>query len=314
MDPLSKLNPVTDGTILLLRGAWRRGFRLFIYEPQALYWQSNGSHGQVFAVGQFVQDWPDPTAMPVLAPAQQLDLSTVKFILMRQEPPFDMGYITATYLLERLPPAVIVLNPPQAVRDAPEKLLIADWPDVSPPSLIGANLDAVQRFREAHGELVLKPLYGFGAGGIVRYQRDDPVAVLQEFSAAQNGLPFVAQAFLPEVAAGDKRVILIDGKIVGAVNREPPQGSFLANLHTGGRPVATSVTTAEAAAIAPIAAKMVKMGIMLAGLDLIGGKVTEINVTCPSALHEINIIDARTGADRMEEIFWDAVLLRYGKS
>lgn len=310
LDALDRLDAETDTTILLMRAAHRRGHRLFLYQPADLRWRNDGMGGSVQATGCAVLDWAEAAPLPKLATPSILSLDQTDIVLMRQEPPFDMAYITATYLLELLPPKVLVINAPQAVRDAPEKLFIARYPDLLPPTLISQDPTAIMEFRAQHGSLVLKPLYGFGAGGISLLHADAPPALLKNFCQEQNGLPFIAQKFLPEVAAGDKRIILLNGQIIGALNRVPLPGNFLANLRVGGKPEATSVTEAEAALVQRFAADLTAMGIILAGIDVIGNYVTEINVTCPGALPDINDANNLTGAERLEERFWACVEAR----
>lgn len=310
MDDFARLEPESDSTVSLMRIAFGRDHQVYIYEPAQLRWVSDGTHHGVVATARRIVGWDAAAALPVLSPPELLDLATMQIVLMRQDPPFDMAYVTACYLLELLPPQVWVINNPKAVRDAPEKILIARYPELLPPTLITADLDAVTAFRAQHGTVVLKPLYGFGASGITLWQPQNDAAVLQNFAQSQDKLPFIAQRFIPQVTQGDKRVLLLDGEVFGAINRVPQPGQFLANLHVGGRAEAATVTAAETALLGHFARDLAAMGIFLAGVDIIGPYVTEINVTCPSALIEVNQVQGYSGRARLEEKFWDAVELR----
>lgn len=308
MDAFETLDAAIDSTLLLMRAAYRRDYTLFVYRPEALRWESDDGHGRVLASGAMVTGWADDAFLPILGDATEVDLAQCDVVLMRQDPPFDMAYITATYLLELLPPSVLVINNPKAVRDAPEKIFIARYPDLLPPSLIGSDVTAIQAFQARHGQLVLKPLYGFGASGIELLPVGSDVTVIQDFCRRQQGLPFVAQKFLPQVTEGDKRILLLNGEILGAVNRVPQGGNWLANIHVGGKAEAAQVSAQEAAMVARFAPDLVQRGIFLAGIDVIGSYITEINVTCPSALLVANQANGLTGDHRLEEKFWKAAI------
>ncbi len=308
MDDFTRLEAATDSTLCLMRAAYARGYRLFVYQPADLRSVSDGTAGKICARGAWITSWPKADALPELGAEKTLDLGTIEVLLMRQDPPFDMAYVTATYLLELLPPYILFVNHPRAVRDAPEKIFIARYPHLLPPTLISADTQAIRDFAQEHGTLVLKPLYGFGASGVIMLSPDDPPALLEGYRREQNGLPFIAQKFLPQVATGDKRVLLLDGKILGTVNRVPQPGAFLANLHAGGRAEATAVTPQEAALVMEFASDLATHGIFLAGVDIIGDKITEINVTCPSTIVDANQANGLEGAARLEEKFWDAVV------
>lgn len=308
MDAFAKLEAATDSTLCLMRAAYARDHRLFVYQPADLRLVSDGQAGKICAQGAWVTNWSEAsTALPQLGAMEVLDLSTVNVLLMRQDPPFDMAYVTATYLLELLPPRILFVNHPRAVRDAPEKIFIARYPHLQPPTLISSDSAAIRAFGKLHGTLVLKPLYGFGASGVIMLNPDDPVALLEGYRREQNGLPFIAQKFLPQVATGDKRVLLLDGQILGTVNRVPQTGAFLANLHAGGRAEAATVTPEEEALVMEFAGDLAARGIFLAGVDIIGDKITEINVTCPSTIVDANQANGLQGAARLEEKFWDVV-------
>lgn len=310
MDAFARLEAATDSTLCLMRAAFVRGYRLFVYQPADLRYVSDGAAGKVCARGAWLTAWPDVAILPVLGDEEVLDLGMIDVLLMRQDPPFDMAYVTATYLLELLPPRVLFVNHPRAVRDAPEKIFIARYPHLLPPTLISADDAAIRAFAQQHGTLVLKPLYGFGASGVIMLSPNDPLALLEGYRREQNGLPFIAQKFLPQVAAGDKRVLLLDGQILGSVNRVPQPGAFLANLHAGGRAEGTNVTPQEEALVMEFAGDLAARGIFLAGVDIIGDKITEINVTCPSTIVDANQANGLQGSGRLEVKFWDSVVRR----
>ena len=231
-----------------------------------------------------------------------LDLATAKVVLLRQDPPFDMAYITSTYLLELLPPAVRVLNNPRAVRDAPEKLLVQRFAEFTPPTLITRDRAAIAEFREAEGDVIIKPLYGHGGAGVSLLKANsDEGAALEGLLGA--GLPIIVQRYLPAVRAGDKRIVLIDGKVAGAINRVPAAHEVRANLVLGGRAEKTTLTQREAEICAAVGPYLQQQGLYLVGLDVIGGFLTEINVTSPTGLVAINQLDGTA----LERVFWDGV-------
>ena len=288
MDLPERLNPATDSTLLLAREAARRGFEVYVYQPSALTY----SGGVLTARAQ---RWPE-------GGEAVLDLATAKVVLLRQDPPFDMAYITSTYLLELLPPAVRVLNNPRAVRDAPEKLLVQRFAEFTPPTLITRDRAAIAEFREAEGDVIIKPLYGHGGAGVSLLKaHSDEGAALEGLLAA--GLPIIVQRYLPAVRAGDKRIVLIDGKVAGAINRVPAAHEVRANLVLGGRAEKTTLTQREAEICEAVGPYLQQQGLYLVGLDVIGGFLTEINVTSPTGLVAINQLDGTA----LERVFWDGV-------
>ena len=309
MDTFAALDVPLDGTLLLVKAALGRGYEVFIYQPENLRYESDGASGHVLARGCWVTGWDAGASVPTCGGVSDLGLADCRVVLMRQDPPYDMGYVTATSLLELLPPTVLLVNNPKAVRDAPEKIFITRFPDLMPPTLISDDGAAIEAFRKRHGALVLKPLYGFGAEGVQLLQPDDDRDVIAAYATTQGGA-FVAQKFIPGISKGDKRLVLIEGEIAGAVNRLPQDERFLANIHSGGKPVATQVTEHEKAMVARFGATLRDRGILLAGVDVIDGLITEINVTCPSAIALVDNVDGLQGGQRIEEKFWDAVEAR----
>jgi glutathione synthase len=238
-----------------------------------------------------------------------LDLAAdIDVVLMRQDPPFDMAYVTATHLLERAQAlGVLVVNDPAAVRNAPEKLYVLTFADLMPPTLVTRSLDAVQAFRARHGEIVLKPLYGNAGAAVFHVAERDPnlPALVELFSQVWRE-PFMVQAFLPEVARGDKRIILIDGEPAGAINRLPRAGEIRSNLAAGGSAHATTLTPDEAAICARLGPELRRLGLLFVGIDVIAGRLTEINVTSPTG---IVAIDGFNGTDT-PALFWRQVEAR----
>ena len=223
---------------------------------------------------------------------------------MRQDPPFDMAYITATYLLERIHPATLVVNDPRAVRDAPEKLFVTGFPGLQPPTLISADPEAIADFQTGHGDIVVKPLYGGGGSGVVRLAAGDPnLDALLELHAMIGREPVIAQAFIPAVAAGDKRILLVDGEPVGAVNRVPAAGQVRSNLARGGRAEAIELTARDREICAAIGPALRERGLLFVGIDVIGDYLTEINVTSPTGAQQLK----RLGGADVAAVLWDRI-------
>jgi glutathione synthase len=301
MDPLEKIGIAGDSTFALMLRGQERGHRLFHYLAEDLGYED----GQVRAKARPV------TAQPVLGDhfsagePQVLDLATdVDAVLMRQDPPFDIGYITATYLLERIADQTLVVNDPRSVRDAPEKLFVLDYARFMPPTLITRSLAELKAFHAKHGEIVLKPLHGKAGEGVVRIGPDGTnlTALADLFSHIWRE-PFIAQAFLPAVAEGDKRIVLVDGEVAGAINRRPGAGEFRSNLAAGGTAEQTELTERELEICAAIGPELKRRGLIFVGIDVIGGLMTEINVTSPTG---IVAIDKFNGSDT-PGLIWDAI-------
>ena len=240
---------------------------------------------------------------------EELDLAGFDIVLMRQDPPFDMAYITATHLLELLPEdGPLVVNDPAAVRNAPEKLFVLRFRELMPPTLLTLDREAIDAFRQEHGEIVLKPLFGNGGAGVFHLRPgDDNLGSLLEMYASVYREPVMVQRYLPEVRQGDKRIILVEGEPVGAVNRVPPEGEARANLHVGGRAVKTGLTAREREICAAIGPSLREHGLVFVGIDVIGDYMTEINVTSPTGIQEIARLD---GVDLAPNI-WDAIEARF---
>jgi len=298
MDPLENIRISGDTTFALCLAAQARGHALYYYPPDRLSMEN----GAVFAAGQKLQVADIQGAHFQLGPAEKLALSGMNIILLRQDPPFDMNYITSTYLLERAGGKVLVLNNPFWVRNSAEKIFVTEFADLMPATLISRDKAAIADFRRRHGDIILKPLYGNGGAGVILLkQGDSNLASLLEIFAALYPEPLIAQAYLPQVSAGDKRIILLDGEPVGAINRLPPAGEARANMHIGGKAAKTELTAREREICARLKPALQKRGLLLAGIDVIGGFLTEINVTSPTGIREIK---AFGGAD-IAAMFWD---------
>jgi glutathione synthase len=308
MDPLAGIGIAGDSTFALMLKAQKLGHQLFHYLPDALTYQDSrvyaGAHpvtvrpvaGNHFEMGEFII----------------LDLGTdIDVVLMRQDPPFDLGYITATHLLERIQGETLVVNDPAAVRNAPEKLWVLDFAQFMPPTVLTRSLGVARRFVEQHGEAVLKPLHGNAGKAVFKIDRDGAnlSALLEMFNTTYRE-PHVLQAFLPAVAEGDKRIVLIDGELAGAINRKPAQGEIRSNLAAGGTAEAAELTDTEQEICAALGAELKRRGLLFVGIDVIGGRwLTEINVTSPTG---IVAIDKFNGTDTPGRI-WDAIGARLAK-
>ncbi|MBI1391385.1 MAG: glutathione synthase [Alphaproteobacteria bacterium] len=301
MDPIENVAIHADTTFDLALEAFSRGYEIWIYEPVRLSLES----GRPIAVARRIEKIQRIAGDHVaLGPRQRLNLHGMDVILIRQDPPFDMAYITTVQILERLQPGVLILNDPRSIRDAPEKLSVANFSDLTPPTLITRDVEAVVRFREEHGDLILKPLYGNGGAGVVKIAREDGnFASLVEMFLQFYREPFVAQKFLPAVSAGDKRIILLDGEAVGAINRVPAKGETRSNMHVGGRAEAVEMTARDQEICDRIGPWLCERGLALVGIDVIGDWLTEINVTSPTGVQEIR----RFGGVDISALFWDWV-------
>ncbi len=306
MDPLEGLNIAGDSTFALMLAAQARGYRSFQYAASAL----NYADGRVWA-----KAYPVDMVQRVagnhfkLGDPVALDLGKdVDVVMMRQDPPFDLGYITATHLLERIQPHTLVVNDPVSVRNAPEKLFVLDYARYMPPTLITRSFEEVDAFRKQHGEIVIKPLHGNAGSAVMHIGADGKnLAALSELFGHVWREPFMAQAFLREVAGGDKRIVLVDGVVAGAINRIPGKGEIRSNLAAGGRAEPTSLTPDEQAICDVLAPELKARGLIFVGIDVIGGKwLTEINVTSPTGPVAI---DAFNGTDTFAMI-WDAIEAR----
>ena len=306
MDPLEGINPETDTTFLLMMAAQARGHGLWVYQPETLALDG----GQVFARGRSASVRVEPGSHCTLGPLEVRALAEMDVVLMRQDPPFDMAYITATHLLEHIHPKTLVVNNPVAVRNAPEKLLVMHFPQLMPPTLVSWDRQAIRDFRALHKDIIVKPLFGNGGIGVFRIKPDDENlgSLLDMFFAASRE-PLMVQRYEAAVRKGDKRIILIDGEPLGAINRIPAEGDSRSNMHAGGRPEPARLTERELEICAAIAPTLKAQGLLFTGIDVIGDYLTEINVTSPTGLQQI----ARFEGLNLAAAIWDKIeVLRAG--
>lgn len=303
MDPVAGVDIDADSTFALALEAQARGHRLWHYLPGALALDG----GAVLASARPLEVRRERGRHFSLGAAETLDLASLDVVLMRQDPPFDMGYVTATHLLERVHPGTLVVNDPAQVRNAPEKLFVTEFPGLMPETLIASDRERIRAFRERHGDIVVKPLYGNGGAGVFHIGADDEnLNALLEMYEEFYREPAVVQRYLPEVRDGDKRIILVDGEPAGAVNRVPPAGEARSNMHVGGRPEAAALDARDREICAAIGPALKARGLLFAGIDVIGGLLTEINVTSPTGIQEIDRFDGANLAGRI----WDAIEAR----
>lgn len=303
MDPVAGIDIDADSTFALALEAQARGHRLWHYLPGALALDG----GAVLASARPLEVRRERGRHFSLGAAETLDLASLDVVLMRQDPPFDMGYVTATHLLERVHPGTLVVNDPAQVRNAPEKLFVTEFPGLMPETLIASDRERIRAFRERHGDIVVKPLYGNGGAGVFHIGADDEnLNALLEMYEEFYREPAVVQRYLPEVRDGDKRIILVDGEPAGAVNRVPPAGEARSNMHVGGRPEAAALDARDREICAAIGPALKARGLLFAGIDVIGGLLTEINVTSPTGIQEIDRFDGANLAGRL----WDAIEAR----
>jgi len=292
MDPIEGINIEGDTTFLMMETAQARGHDLFVYVTQTLAMEE----GRVFARGRDVTVRRTKGDHAGLGPYRKVELAEFDVVLLRQDPPFDMNYIDSTFFLEKVHPKTLVVNDPVSVRNAPEKLFVTDFPHLQPPTLITADREAIAEFRARHGDVVLKPLNGKGGSGVTRHPADDPnLDALLEIHAQLSPEPVILQKFLPSVTRGDKRIMLVDGEAVGAINRVPQKGQIRSNLAVGGRAEAIELTARDREICAAIGPQLKARGLLFVGIDVIGDYLTEINVTSPTgavALKAFSGIDA----------------------
>jgi glutathione synthase len=302
MDPIEGINISGDSTFALMLGAQARGHALFHYLADALTYDG----GRLYAGAHPVRVRPTPGDHFSLGEFTILDLGRdVDVVLMRQDPPFDLGYITATHLLERIKGETLVINDPAAVRDAPEKVWVLDFARFMPPTMVTRSLGAARKFAAEHGEVVLKPLHGNAGKAVFKIGRDGAnLSALMDLFNATYREPHMLQSFLPEVADGDKRIILVDGKFAGAINRRPAAGDIRSNLAAGGTAEAAELTETEREICAALGPELERRGLLFVGIDVIGGRwLTEINVTSPTG---IVAVDKFNGTDT-PGLIWDAI-------
>lgn len=302
MDPLEGINIAGDSSFALMLKAQDRGHRVWHYTADRL----NYSDGHLWARAHPVTVRPEPGNHYSFGPLEKIDLGDdIDVVLMRQDPPFDLGYITATHLLERIADKTLIVNDPASVRNAPEKIWVLDYARFMPPTLVTRDLDEARAFLTEHGEIVVKPLHGNGGKAIFKVGRDGAnlSSLIEVFNTAYRE-PHMIQAFLPGVAKGDKRIVLVDGEVAGAVNRLPGEGEIRSNLAVGGTAAKTELTERELEICAVLAPELKRRGLLFVGIDVIGGEwLTEINVTSPTG---IVAIDRFNGTDTTAMI-WDAI-------
>ncbi|BCH53054.1 glutathione synthase [Agrobacterium vitis] len=300
MDHVSSINISGDSTFAMSLEAQARGYKLFHYTPDRLTMRD----GRVYATVEPMELRDVKGDHFTLGSPERVDLSTMDVVLLRQDPPFDMAYITATHMLERIHPKTLVVNDPAWVRNSPEKIFVTEYADLMPPTLITRDPAEIAAFRAEQGDIILKPLYGNGGAGVFHSTRDDRnFSSLMEMFGQMFREPFIAQGYLPAVRKGDKRIILVDGAPVGAINRVPAEHDARSNMHAGGKPEPTELTAREREICARIGPALRERGFLLVGIDVIGDYMTEINVTSPTGIREVKNFG---GAD-IASLLWDAI-------
>ncbi len=303
MDPIQTINIKGDSTFAMMLEAQARGHSLFYYLTKTLA-QGGGS---LFASGNDVTVRDELGSHFTLGEEHRVDLAQCNVLLMRQDPPFDMGYITATHMLETIHPKTLVVNDPREVRNAPEKLFVLNYPQFMPDTLITRDPIELAAFRREHGDIILKPLYGNGGAGVFRLSEGDQnFSSLLELFTQTFREPFIAQKYLPDVRKGDKRIILVDGKAAGAINRVPAANESRSNMHAGGRPEPATLTKREHEICEAIGPDLKARGLIFVGIDVIGDYMTEINVTSPTGIREVR----RFGGEDIAALIWDAIEAR----
>lgn len=300
MDPIGDVNIDADSSFRIALEAQQRGHELFYYSPDMLAYDE----GRVTARGHRMTLRREKGNHVDLGPVETVDLADWDVVWLRQDPPFDMGYITTTHILDRLKGQTLVVNDPFWVRNYPEKLLVLDFPELTPPTTIARDLDTIKAFKAKHGDIILKPLYGNGGAGVFRLdQNDRNLSSLHELFTGFSREPLIVQKFLPDVSNGDKRVILVDGEPVGAINRVPAKGETRSNMHVGGRPEKIGLTQRDLEICAAIGPLLKEKGQVFVGIDVIGDYLTEINVTSPTGIQELERFDGTNVAEKI----WQAI-------
>lgn len=300
MDPIERIDIAGDSTFALALEGQKRGHDLYYYGPRDLSFRDGVVRARVRRLNVRNEAGNHFT----LGAVSVCDLTGVQLVLMRQDPPFDMAYITATHLLERLAPRTLVVNDPFHVRNAPEKLFVTLFKPFMPPTLITSDREEIRSFRAEHRDIILKPLYGNGGAGVFRVKQDDEnLSALLEMFTQLYREPVVVQRYIPEVRRGDKRIILVDGEFAGAINRIPTEGEARSNLHVGGRPEATTLTEREKQICRALGPQLREKGLIFTGIDVIGDYLTEVNVTSPTGIMEVK----RFGGPDIAKLIWDAI-------
>jgi len=300
MDPIDRIDIRGDSTFAMLLEAQKRGHELFYYTPQHIALDGDRliARGETMTVEDKIGDHYK------LSNPRKVDLGTWDVVLLRQDPPFDMAYITTTHLLERIHPRTLVVNDPAHVRNAPEKVWVLEFQDLMPPTLVTRNAEDVREFRARHKDIILKPLYGNGGASVFRIREDDTnLNSLIELFQTVFREPFMVQEFRPEVRAGDKRIILVDGEVAGAINRVPAADETRSNMHVGGQAVPTELTPRDLEICARLGPHLKARGLIFTGIDVIGPYLTEINVTSPTGIRQVK----NFGGNDIAAMIWDAV-------
>ncbi|RFC62976.1 glutathione synthase [Fulvimarina endophytica] len=300
MDHVSSVSIRGDSTFAMCLEAQARGYELWHYTPDLL--SMRGTRVTARAQKMTLRDIEGDHF--TLGESERIDLSEMDVVLLRQDPPFDMAYITSTHLLERVHPKTLVVNDPRSVRDAPEKIFVTEFPDLMPETLITRDPEEVKAFRAEFGEMIVKPLFGNGGAGVFHITKDDRnLSSFMEMFALLSREPFICQRYLPGVRKGDKRIILVDGEIAGAINRVPAETDTRSNMHVGGTATATELTERDREICARIGPALKERGLILVGIDVIGDVMTEINVTSPTGIREVK----RFGGADIAVMLWDAI-------
>jgi glutathione synthase len=306
MDPLERINFAGDSTFALMLEAQRRGNRLWFYTPDRLSLEGD----RVSATAYEIEVADDPSRYYGLGETRQLDLSAVDVVLLRQDPPFDLAYITSTHFLEKIQSRVLVVNDPGHVRNAPEKLFVTEFSDLMPPTLVTREKAAIERFRAEHGEVVMKPLYGHGGASVFKVGRRDPnFGSLFDLFHTTFREPWVVQRFLPEISSGDKRILLVEGEPLGAINRIPAEDDIRSNMVRGGVASETRLTDRELDICSRLGPALRERGLLFVGIDVIDGYLTEINVTSPTGLRALS----RLGGPDLAAPIFDAIESRLSR-
>lgn len=305
MDPIQSISIKGDSTFAMMLEAQARGFALSVYTPDTMALET----GVVTASVQSAQVRDVAGDHVTLGVAQRVDLSTFDVILLRQDPPFDMNYITSTHLLEVISDRVLVVNDPASVRNAPEKILVMQFPELMPPTLITQDMSAIEAFRDTHKDIILKPLYGHGGKGVFRLSpQDQNLASLVGLFRELFPEPWMVQGFLPDVAKGDKRILLVEGEPFGLINRVPAEGDVRSNMVVGGRAEAIDLSERDREICAAIGPTLRERGLLFVGIDVIGQFITEINVTSPTGIRALESLGGGNAAAAM----WDAIGKKLG--
>jgi glutathione synthase len=300
MDPIQRINIKGDSTFALLLEAQKRGHKLAYYTPDRLALLDN----RVFATVESLQVRDVPGDHFTLSEPRRLELTAFDVVLLRQDPPFDLAYVTTTHLLERIHPKTFVVNDPAHVRNAPEKIFVTEFPELMPPTLITRDLAEIKAFRATHGDIVMKPLYGFGGGAVFRVTTDDlNFGSLYDMFSTTFREQWVVQKFLPAFKQGDKRIILVDGEYAGAVNRVPAADDLRSNMVRGGAAKATDLTKREREICERLGPALRARGLLFVGIDVIGDYITEINVTSPTGIRAVKNV----GGPDIAALIWDKI-------